>query len=468
MMMIVLLTLSVLLALLVLYIRLNDRKLSQIPRAASQFSPTRVSPQHVQPPPPPVCIKDQIPPKTGRRYIVVGGGGFLGGWIVHHLIQRGEDPSMIRVLDLFPSERKDAVSDVAFFKVDISDSAAVLAAFTAPWPAHSHAPLTVFHTAASIRFYERHPDLLSRSVKVNVHGTKHVLAAARAIGATILVYTSSGSTSVRRSRFWLSPWEREPRFFVQVINDVDHALFPKRHDQFFSNYAASKAQAEKIVRAADKTLTYGGVFRTGCIRPGNGIFGPGDILCHSYLRRATNPTWVSNILQSFVYVENCVCAHLCYEQRLIELEQQRGHPDIGGDAFTVADPGPPATFGDLYTTIETLTAGKTRFTHLSPTAMLLFSHLIELYHCTREVVGARFPVLQRIIPPILGDLVNLQPSLFALTQVHLIFDDSRARLPPEKGGLGYRGAWSTLQGLHETFRGVTLGFKKRDPVALPN
>ena len=40
--------------------------------------------------------------------------------------------------------------------------------------------------------------------------------------------------------------------------------------------------------------------------------------------------------------------------------------------------------------------------------------------------------------------------MWSLTQVHLFFDDSRARLPPSKGGLGYKGGWTTLEGLQKT------------------
>ena len=36
--------------------------------------------------------------------------------------------------------------------------------------------------------------------------------------------------------------------------------------------------------------------------------------------------------------------------------------------------------------------------------------------------------------------------MFALTQVHLYFNDARARLSPEKGGLGYGGV-TTLEGV---------------------
>ena len=44
----------------------------------------------------------------------------------------------------------------------------------------------------------------------------------------------------------------------------------------------------------------------------------------------------------------------------------------------------------------------------------------------------------------------LQPSLWSLTQVHLVFDDSRARAPPEKGGLGYNGRVTTMEGVCKT------------------
>ncbi|PFH50515.1 hypothetical protein AMATHDRAFT_100998, partial [Amanita thiersii Skay4041] len=455
--------------LLLLYVKHNDRKLLTLPTNASFFSPKRISPQAVHVTAAklhneaPISINDQIPPKTGRRYIVVGGGGFLGGWIISQLLGRGEDPLKIRILDICKPSRKDfstgPASKVEFFKVDISDRDAVDAAFKAPWPDSpgdtTETELTVFHTAASIRFYERHADLLHRSAKVNVHGTQNVINSARGVGASILVYTSSGSICIRRSRFWLWPWEREPPFFVQVIDDVNESLFPNRHEEFFSNYAATKRQAEEIVRAADDKSSGRGsgvVLRTGCLRPGNGIFGPGDMLCHAYLRRPSNPTWISNILQSFIYVENCACAHLCYEHRLIQLSNpSSNNPDIGGQAFAIADPGPPATYGDIHQILTTLTDGETHFQQMSPTAMLFLAHIIELVYLAYELLGESFPFVRKIVPRLTGDIISLQPSLYALTQVHLIFDDSRARLPPEKGGLGYQGAWTTIEGMHKTY-----------------
>ncbi|KAF7289853.1 3-beta hydroxysteroid dehydrogenase isomerase family [Mycena indigotica] len=438
-----------------LYIWHNDRRLTHLSAQAGSFSPHRCTREDVEATTArmlasPISIADQIPPKTGRRYIVIGGAGFLGGWIVVQLLERGEDPKKIRILDIRPPVRPDLTTgkakDVQFMECDIADRAAVDAAFHEPWPESDASETTVFHTAANIRFYEKSKALLPNSARVNVNGTQHILDAAKAIGASTMVYTSSGSVSVRRTRFLLWPWEREPKLFVQPINE-DEGLIPKRHDQFFSNYAATKIQAERRVRAADKTPSGSGVLRTGCIRPGNGIFGPGgDMLCGAYLVRQVNPTWMDTVIQNFVYVENGALSHLLYEQRLIELANGSQNPDIGGQAFVIADPGPPPTYGDVYLTLTTLMDGETVFPFVSPTLMILMSHIIEGYYllCKSSAFFAK------LLPSLSGDMVNLQPSLFNLVNVHLIFDDSRARLPPEKGGLGYKGGWTTFEGLHKT------------------
>ncbi|KAF5353801.1 hypothetical protein D9758_010583 [Tetrapyrgos nigripes] len=470
--------LLVLLVLLGLYIWSNDRALRSIPKRALEVSPTRLTPEDVLVTAKrlsssrPMSVDDQIPPKTGRRYIVIGGAGFLGGWIVIQLLKRGENPKNIRVLDIRPPSRMDLkegkAKDVDFMKVDISDAQAVQKAFDAPWPsdASSISPVTVFHTAANIRFYERAIHFVPRSARVNISGTQNILNSARSIGVSTLVYTSSGSIGIFSSRYLLWPWQREPEHFVHFINDEDSRL-PKCHADFFSNYAYTKMQAETLVRKADRSSSGNGVLRTGCIRPGNGIFGPGgDMLCGAYLVRQTNPTWIGNIVSHYVYVENGALAHLLYERRLIDLEAPTSGtdgskcPDIGGQAFTIADPGPPPTNGDVYTILATLTDGETHFPSLSPTFMLLLAYLIEAYYITREFILSFIPKIGTLIPPINGDLVNLQPSLWNLVMTHLIFDDSRARLPPEKGGLGYRGAWTTEEGLHKT---VQEHYARADP-----
>lgn len=469
------------------YVWLNDAKLTRLPAEAASISPERWTDERIQRSY--TALRDsgksslldgKLPPKTGRRYVVVGGvsssciccvvvlcltastckAGFLGGWIVLHLLQRGEDPHNIRILDIRPPMRKDLLEhakDVDFIQLDITNRDAVFAAFRKPWPASTSAApgtpkpeVTIFHTAATIRFYERHPELLHLSESVNVNGTQNILDAARAFGVRTLVYTSSGSVSVRRSRFWLLPWQKEPEFFTQVISDADAPHRPRRHEEFFSNYAASKLTAEGRVRAADRTPSgKSGVLRTGCIRPGNGVYGPGgDLLVGGYLVQKFNPTWIGNIVQSFTYVENCSFAHLLYEQRLLELERGAAHPDIGGDAFCIADGGAPPTFGDIHRAVHVLSDGRVRFTYLSPTTMLAIAHLVEWYYLTRRfLLKSTYAFLAHLMPQVIGDIVFLQPSMFALTNVNLHFDDSRARAPPEKGGLGYAADCTTMEGV---------------------
>jgi hypothetical protein len=181
--------------------------------------------------------------------------------------------------------------------------------------------------------------------------------------------------------------------------------------------------------------------------------------------REYNPSFASCTVQSFCYVENCADAHLCYEARLIELQRQAGtgeNPDIGGQAFVVADSGPPPTYGDMYTIMETLTDGQCRFPHVSPTLMMLVAHLVEWYYLFQQSLARKGSGLTRLVPPLNGDLVNLQPSLFPLVMVHLIYDDSRARLPPRQGGLGYTGRWTSAEGLCRTVEEHKSGIGRSD------
>lgn len=56
-------------------------------------------------------------------------------------------------------------------------------------------------------------------------------------------------------------------------------------------------------------------------------------------------------------------------------------------------------------------------------------------------------MLAWLLPKLTGDLLQIQPSLFAISDVFCIADDSRARKAPEEGGLGYRPVFTTLQGM---------------------
>jgi nucleoside-diphosphate-sugar epimerase len=163
----------------------------------------------------------------------------------------------------------DKFSKVHFVQADITSEKSTNEAFSKPWPkAVASLPLTAFHTAAVINPSERAECLLYRCSAVNTTGTIHVLNAAKACGADIFIATSSGSVDMRRADFWIAPWTKWPRRFVQTMGGVDPSLPLRPHNEYFGNYAVSKAAAEKVVLNANSPG-----FRTGCIRPTNGVYG---------------------------------------------------------------------------------------------------------------------------------------------------------------------------------------------------
>ncbi|KAH7919054.1 NAD(P)-binding protein [Leucogyrophana mollusca] len=446
-----LLCIPIALFLLCFYFWHVNRGITKVPSSALAFSPLRFTVAGIEEAAGRLASKPfdavpHLPPATGRRYVVIGGSGFLGGWIVLHLLMRGEDPRNIRIIDIRRPIRKDMLSgkaaQVPFVAADVRDADSLRAAFAVDWPSNSERSdkgITVFHTAASIRFYERHESLVPRSFAVNVDGTRNSLTVSREYGVDLFVFTSSASIPVRRTRHWIWPWQRHAETLVQIVNDTISNV-PRKHNDFFSNYAYTKSLAEELVRGSDSP---GEGFRTGCLRPGNAIFGPGgDLVAGPYLARGTNPSWTAPIIQSFTYVENASYAHLLYEQRLLESRTRADslYPDIGGQAFCITDQGNAISYGDLYLTLSTLTKGKTRFPLLPPAPFLLLARILELYY----IAQTRLP---RVLPPLTGDILELQPSVFNLATIHMKVDDSRARLPPQEGGLGYNPPWTTLEGL---------------------
>lgn len=238
----------------------------------------------------PVCLLPDLYETSEHPGLSIPMPGLVGGWIVSHLLTRGEDPAAIRILDLRWPTRDVLDLGVDYVETNITDDLAVTTAFERAWPAEVDTlPLTVYHTAALIRPADRLECFLPLSTKVNIDGTQNVLNAARKAGATCFISTSSGSVSLHRPSFWVPPWEKLPRRIVQVLSD--DAKIPSRHADFFGNYAVTKIEAERIVRNADDPHAN---FRTGCIRPANGIYGVGNdastTVTGIYLRTGGNLT----------------------------------------------------------------------------------------------------------------------------------------------------------------------------------
>jgi nucleoside-diphosphate-sugar epimerase len=257
----------------------------------------------------------RIPPKLDRRYVVTGGSGefparfgpfigsdkwpgLIGGYIVLQLLERGHPPESIRIIDFREPNRADMsqwpANMVDFVQADISSAKLTNKAFEEAWdPSVAHLPLTVFHTAAVIVPSDRSKLVYGICEAVNVNGTQHVVGAARRAGADILVSTTSASISIRPVEPWVSPWrmwpkskDSWPRHFWQVLDEKDFFEPPRRHEEFYANYPASKAAAERIVCAANTNE-----FRTGCIRPANGVYGhPTDNTVGAALAKPVCPT----------------------------------------------------------------------------------------------------------------------------------------------------------------------------------
>ncbi|RAK95105.1 putative 3-beta hydroxysteroid dehydrogenase/isomerase family protein [Aspergillus ibericus CBS 121593] len=434
-----------------LYLYHVNRGMKSIPDEVLRITPHRWTPEEIKAAYEeairnPIDVRKSLPPKQNRRYIVVGGSGLVGSWMARHLLMRGEDPSAIRILDLAVPPRDLLDQGVTFVQTNITDEQATIDAFVQPWPETvAHHPLTVFHNAAVIRPGERHQAFLPLCRNVNVTGTVHVLHAAKQSGASCFISTSSGSICIHSPSFWVAPWHKTPKNFVQVVTET--SPLPQAHADFFSNYAVTKAEAERIVRAADDPTTN---FRTGCIRPANGIYGIGDTdgsLTGSYLRNGGSPSWLPNIVHNFVSAENVSIAHLAYERCLINLSNtspspssQSPLPDIGGQAFLITDPNPPLTYQDIYLLLHTLSKTPTNFPPAPAIPFLLLSYLIEWYALLQYVYCSW-------LPRITGNLAKLQPGLFGIICVHFVADDRRARLAPEQGGLGYQPPITTLYGM---------------------
>lgn len=221
---------------------------------------------------------------------------------MRQLLARGQPPSSIRIVDFRPPNPTSSPyheEEVDFVQTDISSPTATRRAFTKPWPsAVSHLPLTVFHTAAVIVPSDRAASGpgLALCEAVNVRGTQNVVDSAREAGADVLVSTTSGSIALKPVGLWMNPWKLVkgwvtgkkswPKDFWQVLDESDFFAPLKKREEFYANYAASKARAERIVCAANSAE-----MRTGCVRPANGIYGdPRDNMLGGTLAKTVMPS----------------------------------------------------------------------------------------------------------------------------------------------------------------------------------
>ncbi|KAF9468585.1 hypothetical protein BDZ94DRAFT_1245763 [Collybia nuda] len=375
---------------------------------------------------------------TQVGYAVVGGSGFLGTYIVRLLLLRGE--RYIRVLDLHPPSTKIASHPaVSFVKTDITSLQSVLEGLTQPFTATGRPPKVIYHTAATIRFWERLSYCWNASYKINVSGTANVLAAAKELPLAIFIYTSTADTVIPKPNFFRLRWNRKSN-----ISDFDKPLPPSQFSD--SCYSRSKLVAEQLVTHGDGERN----LRTGIIRPGYTIIGPNDRLLTSTLIMPRVPVWDKRWSSTSVCVWDVAAAHLLMEDALT-----RDMKDVRGQAFLITGKDAPWSLEDVREGVKFFVNRPIILDDIPPLPIYLLAHLVEgflyvRYHslfCVYWLFGSQ-PTL---VPSWMGQIVYLQPATFEYWS-DIVIDDSRARKV-----LGYYPQWGTAQCIRYTVDEVQSG-----------
>ncbi|MFQ5929860.1 MAG: NAD-dependent epimerase/dehydratase family protein, partial [Acidobacteriota bacterium] len=215
------------------------------------------------------------------RALVTGGGGFLGGAVVRCLLEQG---STVASFSRGAYPALEALG-VEVFRGDLADVQAVAKA--------CRDREIVFHVAAKAGIWGHYGEYY----RVNVIGTKNVIAACRSLGIPRLVYTSSPSVV----------------FDGGDMEGVDESV-PYPHD-YKAAYPATKATAERMILAAND-----GHLATTALRP-HLIWGPADthlvpgILARGRKGRLRKIGKVPRMVD-FTYVDDAAEAHILAAHRL--------------------------------------------------------------------------------------------------------------------------------------------------------
>jgi dihydroflavonol-4-reductase len=230
----------------------------------------------------------------GDTVLVTGASGFIGSAVVRALLADGRS---VLGFDLEPSPAIESVVG------DVCDAAAV------------HRTMrgcdSVFHTAALYRFWARDRDAFYR---VNVDGTRNVLAAARDLGVSRIVYTSTvGTLGLHGDR---------------PSHELDYP--DVRH--LFGAYKRSKYVAEhEVLRAAAEGAPVTLVQPTMPLGPGDRAPTPSGKVVLDFLN-GRMPGYVDTML-NIVHVDDVARGHL--------LAHDRGTPGrsyiLGGSNMTMQE-----------------------------------------------------------------------------------------------------------------------------------
>ena len=173
------------------------------------------------------------------KVLVTGASGFLGGHLAERAAEAGDE---VRVLVRESSDIKQlrAVPGIEVVRGDLSDAESLRSAVRGIEVVH--------HSAARVVGYGSR----AQFVETNVRGTARLMAAAQSAGVGRFVFVSSPSALMGRNE--------GDRFGID-----ESTPYP---DRWLNLYSETKAQAERLVLAANRPG-----FTTVALRP-RGIWGP--------------------------------------------------------------------------------------------------------------------------------------------------------------------------------------------------
>ena len=217
--------------------------------------------------------------KSGDRVLVTGASGFIGSAVTRAVVEHGCHAVAMVEPGVDPANL-DGLEEVEQVRVDLRDPAGVHAA--------AQGCRAIFHVAALYRFWAPNPQDF---YDINVGGTRHVIAAARAAGVERLVYTSTVGT--------LGLHEDHP---------ADETSYPDI-SHLFGSYKRSKYVAEhEVLRAGAEGLPVSVVMPTFPVGPGDRAPTPTGRLVVDFLNGRI-PAYVDTVLNP-VHVDDVARGHL--------------------------------------------------------------------------------------------------------------------------------------------------------------
>jgi dihydroflavonol-4-reductase len=233
--------------------------------------------------------------------LVTGAAGFLGSHVTRRLVARGEN---VRVL-LRASSSNRAIADLPLEYVtgDLRDAASLERAL--------RGVRYVFHVAADYRLWAKKPQDIYDS---NVGGTKNLLAAVKAAGAELLIYTSTVATIAVDRPVGAAAARPPQNIAAHSTGALPNEFTDAKLDEMVGHYKRSKWMAEaEVLAAAREGLPVVVAMPTTPVGPGDWKPTPTGKIVLDFLN-GKMPGYVETGL-NFVGVEDCAAGHLLVAER---------------------------------------------------------------------------------------------------------------------------------------------------------